>query len=165
MHKLFIGDHNLVSCVRKFEGAIKKNSKIVQTRSMKNFDKDAFLNDVAVLYWQQGLNETDDVDILVAHCSSMFSSIIDNHASINFIRVSERYCPWVNRNMKKLMQSEDTIKKAAIKNKPPLLISSYRNIRNETNRLDSELKKKLFGRNISNQRQHYGIIEANQPSY
>ena len=71
---------------------MKKDSKIVQTRSMKNFDKDAFLADVTGICWEQGLNETDDVDILVAHWSSLFSSIIDNHAPLKSIRVSERYC-------------------------------------------------------------------------
>ena len=62
---------------------------MVQTRSMKNFDKDAFLNDVAVICWEHSLNETDDVDILVAHWSSLFSSIIEKHAPMS-IRVSER---------------------------------------------------------------------------
>ena len=37
---------------------------------MKYFAKDAFLNDVAGICWEQGLIETNDVDILVAHWSS-----------------------------------------------------------------------------------------------
>ena len=52
-----------------------------------------------------GLNETDNVDILVAHRSSLLSSIIDKHAPVKSIRVSERYCPWVDRNLKKLYQA------------------------------------------------------------
>ena len=35
VHKLFISDHYMVFCVRKFEGAMKKYSKIIQPRSMK----------------------------------------------------------------------------------------------------------------------------------
>ena len=76
-----------------FEGALKKDSKIVQTRSMKNFDKDAFLANVAGICWEQGLTETDDEDVLVAHWSSLFSAIIDRHAPLKSIRISERYSP------------------------------------------------------------------------
>ena len=131
----------MVFCARKFEGALKKDSKIVQTRSMKNFDKDAFLANVAGICWKQGLNETDDVNILVAHWSSLFSSIIDKHVPTMSIRVSERYCPWVYTNLKKLMQSRDKVKRAAIKGKSLLLMSSYRHIKNKINMLNSELKK------------------------
>ena len=67
LHKLFIFDHYMEFCVRKFEGALKKDSKIVQTRSMKNFDRDAFFTDITGICWEQGLNETDAVEILVAH--------------------------------------------------------------------------------------------------
>ena len=52
----------MVFRVRKFEGALKKDNKIVTTRLMKKFDRDAFLNTVAGICWEQGLNETDDVD-------------------------------------------------------------------------------------------------------
>ena len=48
-------------CVLKFEGALKKDSKKVTTRSMKNFDKDAFPSDVAEICFGQGLNETGTV--------------------------------------------------------------------------------------------------------
>ena len=58
--------------------------------------------------------------------------------------VSEKCCSWVNRNLKKLMQSWDEIKKAAIKNKSPLLMSSFRRIRNKANKLHSELKSNTF---------------------
>ena len=144
VHKLFMSDHYMVFCVHKFEGALKKDSKIVQTRFMKNFDKDAILADVAGVCWEQGLDEPDDVDILVAHWASLFSSIINKHAPFKSIRVSERYCPWVSANLKKLMQSRDKIKKAAIKSKSPLLMSSYRHSRNKINKLNSELKSNTF---------------------
>ena len=58
--------------------------------------------------------------------------------------VSEKCCSRANRSLKKLMQSWDEIKKTAIKNKSPLLMSSFRHIRNKANKLHSELKTILF---------------------
>ena len=111
---------------------------------MKNFNKDAFLADVAEICWKQGLNETDDVAVLVTHWLSLVPRIFDKHAPNKSIRISERHCPWINTNLKKLMQSRDKIKKVAIKSKSPLPMSSYRHIRNITNKQNSELKKQYF---------------------
>ena len=74
--------------------------------------------------WEQGLNDTDDVDILVIHWSSLFFSIVDKHAPIKSIRVSEKQYPWVNTNLNKLMQSRDEIRRWIRTCKSPLLMSS-----------------------------------------
>ena len=118
----------MVYCVRKFEGALKKDQKMFTTRFMKNFDKDAFIANIAGIGLKQGSNETDDVDILVIYWSYLFPSIVGKHAPIKLIRVSERHCPWVNTDLKKVMQSRDKIKKAAIKSNSPILMSSDRHI-------------------------------------
>ena len=72
----------MVCCVRKFEGAVKKDHKAMAPRSMKNFDKDAFLAYVTSICWEQGFNETDDVNVLVTQWSNLFSLIIDKHAPV-----------------------------------------------------------------------------------
>ena len=55
-----------------------KDSKIAIAKSVKIFDKYVFFNNVAGICWEQGLNETDAVNILAI----LFSSIIDKHAPI-----------------------------------------------------------------------------------
>ena len=134
----------MVFCVRKFEGALKKDHKVITTRSMKNFDKDAFLADVAGICWEQGFSETDDVNVLVTQWSTLFSLIIDKHAPIKTLRVSENYCPWVNDDLKQLLRSRDKLKKAAVKSKSQLLMTSYRHIRNKNNKQNFELKRQYF---------------------
>ena len=89
MHKLFISDHFMVFCVLKFEGALTKDSKMFQTRSMKNPDKDAFLADVAGICRDQGLDKTDDANILLVHWSSLFSPLLISTSllsSLGFLR-------------------------------------------------------------------------------
>ena len=144
-----MSDHYMVFCVRKFEGALKKDHKVVTTRSMKNFDKDAFLSDVAGICWERGFSETDDVNVLVTQWSTLFSLIIDKHASIKTLRVSEKYCPWVNVGLKQLIRSRDKLKKAAVKSKSQLLMSSYRQIRNKINKQNFELKRQYFSERLA----------------
>ena len=43
VHKVSMSDHYTVFCVRKFDGAVLKDRKIIKTRSMKYFDENAFL--------------------------------------------------------------------------------------------------------------------------
>ena len=38
VHKVSTSDHYMVFCVRRFKGALKKDHKVVTTRSMKIFD-------------------------------------------------------------------------------------------------------------------------------
>ena len=142
-------DHYMVFCVRKFEGAVKKDNKVITTRSMKNFDKDAFLADVAGICWERGFDETDDVNVLVTQWSTLFSLTIDKHAPIKSLRVSERYCPWVNEDLKRLIRSRDKLKKAAVKSKSLILMSSYRHIRNKINKQNSELKRQYFSERLA----------------
>ena len=149
VHQVSMSDHYMVFCVRKFQGAVEKDHKVITTRSMKNFDKDAFLADVADICWEHGLDETDDVNVLVTQWSTLFSLIIDKHAPIKTLRVSERYCPWVNDDLKKLIRSRDKLKKAAVKSKSLLLMSSYRHIRNKINKQNSELKRQYFSERLA----------------
>ena len=50
VHKVSMSGHYMVFCVRKFQGALKKDHKVIATRSMKKFDKDAFLADVSGIF-------------------------------------------------------------------------------------------------------------------
>ena len=81
----------ITSFVCLFKGALKRGNKTTK-KDMKYFDKDAFIADVTGICCKQGLNETDDADILVTCWSSLFSSTIDKHAHIKSTFVSERYC-------------------------------------------------------------------------
>ena len=107
----------MVYCIRKFNGAVDKDHKVIKTRKMKNFNEDAFLADVSGICWEQMLSETDDINCLVNNWSNLFSLMIDKHAPITEMRVSEKYCPWIDRDLRDLMQTRDKLRKAASKRK------------------------------------------------
>ena len=149
VHKVTLSDHYMVYCIRKFNGAVEKGHKMINTRKMKNFDKEAFLADVSGICWEQMFSETDDINALVNYWSSLFSLIIDKHAPITEMRVSEKYCPWIDKDLKALMQTRDKLKKAASKRKSQFLMDSYRQVRNKVNAMNSHLKKQYYTDKIS----------------
>ena len=75
---------------------------------MKNFNEEAFLADVSRTCWEQMLTETDDINLLV--WSEMFSLIIEKHAPLTEMRVSEKYCPLINKDLRYLMPTRDKLK-------------------------------------------------------
>ena len=144
-----LSDHFLVFCVRKFEGGVIKDHKTIKTRRIKNFNEQMFLNDVASINWLRALGQTDDINIVVSNWSNLFSSIIEKHAPVQKMRVSDKYCPWVNADLRALIKSRDKLKLAASKNKSTLLMSSYRQLRNKVNSLNTKLKRQYFASRVS----------------
>ena len=90
----------LVYCIRKFNGAVEKGHKRIKTRSMKHFKEDEFLSDVFDICLGHFFQQTDDINKLVDDWSTLFALIIEKHASLREIRVSEKYCPWINKTLR-----------------------------------------------------------------
>ena len=42
------------------------------------------------------LTGTDDIDVLVSNWSNLFSLIIEKHAPMTAMCVSEKHCPWID---------------------------------------------------------------------
>ena len=102
-----LSDHYVVYCIRKFNGAVEKGHKNIKTRKMKNFNEEAFLADASGICWEQMLTETDDIKLLVNFWSEMFSLIIKQQAPLIEKRVSENYCPWIDKDLRDLMHTRD----------------------------------------------------------
>ena len=75
--------------------------------------------------------------------------IIDKHAPLMQMRVSEKYCPWINQDLKVLMRIRDRMKMVAQKRKSSIMMESYRQLRNKVNTMNVQLKKKYFSNKIS----------------
>ena len=116
---------------------------------MKHFRENLFLCDVSGKCWGQFFHQTDDIDIPVNNLSSLFSSVIEKHAPLKEIQVSERYCPWIGKDLKRLMSTRDRLKTAALKSKSRILMDAYRQARNGVNSLNIQLKRQYFSAKIS----------------
>ena len=149
VHTISMSNHYMIYCIRKFNGAVEKDHKMIKTRKMKNFNEDAFLADVSAICWEQLATESDNISSVVSNWSNLFSLTIDKHAPITEMRVSEKYCPWVNKDLKDLMRTRERLKKAAVKRKSQILMVSYRQVRNKVNSLNIQLRKQYFSNRIS----------------
>ena len=90
----------MVFCVRKFKDGVLKDHKKIKTLRMKNVSEHMLLADVACINWIRALCQTDGINIFVSNWSSLFSSVIENHAPVQKMQVSDNYCPWVNADLK-----------------------------------------------------------------
>ena len=92
---------------------------------------------------------TDNINSLVNDWSANFSAFIEKYGRLREMRVSEKYCPWIDRNLKNLMRTWDRLKTAALKSKSPITMDFYRQARNRVNLLNKQLKKQHYTDKIS----------------
>ena len=124
--KLALSDHYMVYCIRKLNGLTSKNHKSIKTRNMKQFSQEAFLRDVASIDWKQALGFSGDANLLVQQFSNAFSQVIEKHTSLRQIRVSEKYCPSINSDLKNMIRIRDRLKRSAVKHKSQHFMNYYK---------------------------------------
>ena len=134
----------MVYVVRKYFGSLKPQHKMITTRQMKNFDEELFLGDLASVDWQAIVSDSGSLDDAVGQWSDTLSQIIDKHAPLREKRVSERFCPWITPELKKICRTRDKLKIAAVKANSELLMSAYKHMRCKANNLNQSLKKQYF---------------------
>ena len=87
-----MSDHYSIYCLKKLNGARRKDHKVIKTRSMNIFDATAFLTDVFLISWDRTVSRTIEINMLVDDWSNLVSMIINKHAPINSMQVSEKCC-------------------------------------------------------------------------
>ena len=65
VHEVSLSDHFMVHWIRKFNGAVEKDHKLIKTRSMKHFKEEEFLSDVSGICWEHMFQQTDNINALV----------------------------------------------------------------------------------------------------
>ena len=60
------------------------------------------------------------------------------------IKVSDKLTPWLTNDFRNLACSRDKLKISAVRNKSPILMNSYKYVRNKVNNLGNQLKWDYF---------------------
>ena len=149
IHKSSFSDHYLVYCIRKFRGAAKRQHKNISSRQMKNFDQTEFLKELVGVDWRGIVRNTDDINVIVNTWASIFSLILEKHAPTRNRRVSDKFCPWLTNDFKRMCKARDKLKKHAVHSKSELLMQGYRHIRNQANKLNEKLKREYFTNKVA----------------
>ena len=78
----------------------------------------------------------------------MLSAVVGKYAPLVEKRVSDKYSPWLSSELKRLFNTRDKIKTAAVKNKSEILMSTYRQLRNKATKLSKEARRAYFANKI-----------------
>ena len=82
-----------------------------EVKKRTDFNEQANRADVASICWDQIVIQCTEIDLVAQEWSNAFSSIIEKHAPMKTIRASEKYCPWVNANLTRMIRSRDNSRK------------------------------------------------------
>ena len=95
-----MSNHDLIYIVRR-QTLPKSKVKVVDARSMRHFNQDPFLADLATTPGDTALI-FDDIDDVWAHWSKLFNVIVEKHAPCK--RVQSNQLPWIKVEIKKSMR-------------------------------------------------------------
>ena len=134
----------MVYCVRKFRGASKRRHKNITARQLKHFDQTEFINDLLLVDWKGIVSNGDDINLIVEQWTKMFSLILDKHVPVRNRLVSEKFSPWLTKDLKQLSATRDRLKKRAMRSKSRIMMEAYRQTWNKVNKLNTDLKREFF---------------------
>ena len=141
--RVAFSDHYAVYYKRKFICSIKRQRKTMTSRKMENFNSDKLLLNLRQIDWGQIVTSSDNVNSL-EKWTHLLSLIIEKHAPLRTMSVSDKVTPWLTTELEELTRSRDTLKIAAVRNKSSVLMSSYRHLRNKVKNLNKQLKRDYF---------------------
>ena len=121
----------------------------ISTRQLKNFNSADFINDLLSIDWNGIVNNKDDVNLIVEQWTSSFSLILDKHAPLRERRVSEKFCPWLTKDLKLMSAARDKLKKQAVRSNSEILMQAHRQMHNKVNKLNTESKREYFSNKIA----------------
>ena len=114
MLKLGMVDYYLIYAVRKINAMqiLDKQVKIVETRSLRNYNKQLFLDDLSAIDWNETLAPTNGVpDLMASVFNSAISSLLEVCAPLKRRKITSHHASWITVEIKNLMKERDVAKK------------------------------------------------------
>ena len=126
-----INDHDVVMSALTLKKCRPK-PVYVSVRSFKNYNPEAFCEDISNAPWSV-INNFDDVNELNAF-DVLFNGILDQHAPVRKVKVRVRPNPFVTEEIRKLMRTRNCWRKIARKTGDPAAWSTYRDYKRDVKR-------------------------------
>ena len=73
--------------------------------------------------------------------SALLTGIIENHAPMRTMKISNKSTPWLTTECKKLARIRDKLESTTVQNKSAIIIKSYKQLQNGVNNLNKKLKR------------------------
>ena len=156
----------MVVCVRKMNHK-RFLPKTIRCRDYKSYDPASMNRDFSKVNWLPILNETD-VNIALNNFNEILTDIFNRHAKIIEKKVKGRKCPWIDNNIKKLMNERDQVLRKARKTNSENYWSRYKTLRNQCNNLlkknRSQYSKNLIEENNMNPKNFWSCVKEFFPT-
>ena len=108
-----ISDHSLVYTVRKFAIPSKNTHKYVTTRSFKDFNANAFRDEIKFMDWNS-VENCYTPDDMIEKWYNMFINVANKHAPIRTRRIRSKKSPWLTTELRSSIINRDKFKKQAM---------------------------------------------------
>ena len=153
MLKLGMVDHYLIFAVRKINAKLilDKQVKMVETRSLRDYDKQLFLDEFSTIDWNETLAPTNgDPDLMASVFNSVISSLLEVHTPLKRRKIASHHAPWITVEIKNLIKERDLAKKRS--ENDASYWSDYKRLRNK---VTSELRARV-------QEYYHNLIDETQ---
>ena len=118
----------------KYTTELRTCTKTTKKRIYKDFDKEAFINDVREAK-AKGVFEqmivSDDIEIIGDTFCNEFSKILEKHAPLKVIQNRSNYVPYLSKDLKEKMKERDKLKEQAAATGDTDIFEAYKQKRNE----------------------------------
>ena len=123
-----ISDHSMVFCILKLK-TVKPHPTHIHARSLKHYDPNRFVMDLSQLPFDM-IFSAEDVEDKLHLFNQLFISTLNNHAPVKHITIKGRPRPFINKDIKLLMNRRDKMLKVfrATNNTEDWV--KYKNLRN-----------------------------------
>jgi hypothetical protein len=148
-----LSDHCLIACVRN-GSAVKQPPLITVKRSLKHFNVQAFLIDLARVSWKDNdLNPSvEDAWLLF---KSAFLTILNKHAPFNSFGTKNRYSPWFTPDLTALDQHKNILWRSALALNSPHNMQLFRDVnKNKYTQSVRKAKASFFKQKCASSRVH-----------
>lgn len=141
-----LSDHFGIYCTRKLRKPLFGCHNTVKMRSLKNYNKEAFIESLNKKDWSQVLH--CDVDNAWDHFKTMLTEVVDSLAPIKMVRIKQISQPWFNDAISKGIMQRNKLFAFFKKNRTEQAFSDYKKCRHKVYRNIVSAKKGYFNDKI-----------------
>ncbi len=146
-----LSDHSPIKVVLQLKDYSQKQNWITK-RSFKNFDQDAFNNDLALQSWEK-LGETEDVNVMADLFTEFFLSTLNKHAPYKVVKtVKKSKHIKLSQSCLDLITEQDKLAKQ-IKNSSRVdkdMLNNFKALRNKVTSITRKEKRDNLGLRLEN---------------
>lgn len=160
-----IGDHEMIGCARKLNSN-HYNVRLISCRDYKNYNPELLKSDLGKINWMPFYNESNVNDAWLL-LKSTLTNLYNRHAPIIKKNVRGKPAPWLNEDIKSIMNERDQLLRKSRRTKSNADSLAYKRKRNETNiaikRAKSSYYKNLLSENFENPSKFWKVLKSIYP--